>query len=169
MENIDELLELDRLNMASIIEQAGGKFDPEFRRRKILEEMERGAVFISIQRTGNTIAYLEYMPEPNEPWHIMSIQVHPSHQNGFVLRDLFSEAGRRMRARPPSSIRSSVHFSNQASLNLHRKLGFMKIGEKAERILFSVDGPTLAQRLDRFTRRMTGANTASNQFAKPHE
>ncbi len=153
MENIDELVELDRLNMAGVIEQTGGKFDREFRRRKILLEMERGAVFFSIQRSGNTVAYLEYMPEDDDSWRILSIQVHPAYQNGFVLRDILSEARRRLPVHAPASIRSSVHFTNQASLRLYHKLGFVKIAEKEDRILFTIDGKALRQRLARFQER----------------
>jgi L-amino acid N-acyltransferase YncA len=155
MENVDELVELDRLNMSSVIEAAGGKFDPEFRRRKILLEEERGAVFITIRRSGTTVAYLEYMPEPENTWKIASIQIHPSHQNGFVLRDLLAEASRDLRSRTPSSIRSSVHFTNQASLRLHRKLGFVKTSETEDRILFRIDGTALSERLARFRKTET--------------
>jgi len=155
MENINELVELDRLNMTPVIEQAGGTFDPELRRRKVLLEMEKGAVFFSIQRSGKTIAYLEYMPEPDDRWRVMSIQIHPAHRNGFVLRDLLSEARQRLQTHAPSAIRSSVHFTNQASLRLHRKLGFVKIEEKEDRILFVTDGKTLSERLARFKKRET--------------
>ncbi|PIE63646.1 MAG: hypothetical protein CSA26_11975 [Desulfobacterales bacterium] len=153
MENIDELVALDRLNMAPVIEQAGGTFDPEVRRRNLLLEMEKGAVFFSIQRSGKTIAYLQYMPEPNDRWNIMSIQIHPAYQKGFVLRELLSEARRRLQTDAPSVIRSSVHFTNQASLRLHRKLGFMKVEEDADRVLFVIDGKTLCERLARFKKR----------------
>ena len=85
----------------------------------------------------------------------MSIQIHPAHQKGFVLRDLLSEAGRHLQTHAPSTIRSSVHFTNQASLRLHRKLGFVKIKEEADRILFVTDGKTLAERLARFKKRDT--------------
>ncbi len=153
MENIDELVELDRLNMAPVIEQFGGKFDPELRRRNLLLEMEKGAVLFSIQRSGKTIAYFQYMPEPNDSWNIMSIQIHPAYQEGLVLRDLLSEARQRLQFDAPSTIRSSVHFTNQASLRLHRKLGFMKIEKEAGRILFVIDGKTLCERLARFKKR----------------
>lgn len=63
MENIDELVELDQVNMAPLIERAGGRFDPAFRREKILVEVERGALFLCIRRAGRIVAYLEYLPE----------------------------------------------------------------------------------------------------------
>ncbi|MDP6543523.1 MAG: GNAT family N-acetyltransferase [Phycisphaerae bacterium] len=155
MENIDELVELDRLNMTPFIEQAGGTFDPELRREKLLLEMEKGSIVFSVQRSGKTIAYFEYRPEPNDVWNIMSIQIHPSYRNGFVLRDLLSEARERLQTHAPSAIRSSVHFTNQASLRLHRKLGFVKIEQKEDRILFVTDGKTLSERLARFKKRET--------------
>ncbi|PIE40323.1 MAG: hypothetical protein CSA51_01430 [Gammaproteobacteria bacterium] len=105
MENINELVELDRLNIAPVIEQAGGKYDPEVRRS---------------------------------------------------LRDLLSEARRRLQTDAPSAIRSSVHFTNQVSLRLHRKLGFMKIEEEADRVLFVTDGKTLCERLARFKKKTDG-------------
>ncbi len=153
MDNIDELVELDRLNMTPVIEQAGGTFDPEFRRENLLLEIKKGAIVFSVQRAEKTIAYLQYMPEPNDVWNIMSIQIHPSWQNGFVLRTLLAEARERLQIHKPSLIRSSVHFTNKAFLRLHRNLGFVKLEEKADRIIFVADGKTLSRRLACFKKK----------------
>jgi len=95
MTNIDQLVELDRLNMAPVIEQAGGKFDPEFRRKRILVELQNGAAFITVERSGKTVAYVECMPQSDDDWKVMSIQVHPEHRSGVLLRDLLRQAYRR--------------------------------------------------------------------------
>lgn len=74
MEVISAFLELDCLNMAPIIASSGGTFDPAFRRQKIMEEIERGAVFLSVCRAGKVVAYLEYMPETDNTWYVISTQ-----------------------------------------------------------------------------------------------
>jgi len=151
--DINELVELDRLNMAPIIEQADGRFDPEFRRSKMLLEQEKGAEFIVIGRGGVIVAYLEYLQEFDGILSVLPIQIHPSHQNGFVLRDLLGEAGRRLPARVPVDIRSSVHATNRTSLSLHVRLGFVETGKSADRILFRTDSARLSDRLNRFHRK----------------
>lgn len=147
MENIDEIVELDRLNMTPVIERTGSTFDPDLRRKKIIAELQEGAVFFSVRRAGETVAYLEYMPELHDTWNIMSLQVHPAHQSGTVLRDLLTEGRRCLQANVPSCIRSSVHVTNQTSLRLHHKLEFVKTEEKDGRILFVTEGKILLKRL----------------------
>jgi L-amino acid N-acyltransferase YncA len=167
--DVDALVELDRLNMTAVIERAGGKFDPQFRRSKLLVEQERGAEFVCVGRHGRTVAYLEYLCEPDGAWQVLSIQIHPAHQTGFVLRDLLNEAGGRLLAKNPVAIRSSVHVTNHASLRLHRKLGFIETDRTADRVLFRIDGGRLSQRLVHFHEKNTMTNNPveRTQLAAP--
>jgi L-amino acid N-acyltransferase YncA len=151
--NLDDLVELDRLNMAPVIERAGGKFDPAFRRKKLLAEQEQGAEFLCVERQGRIVAYLECIRESDGTYNVLSIQIHPSHQTGFVLRELLGMASDRLTALAAGNIHSSVHMTNRASLELHRKLGFEECSRTQDRILFQVDAAGLRDRLRRFPKR----------------
>ena len=152
MDDIENFVELDRLNMAAVIDAAGGTFDPVLRRRKIGTEREEGAVFLSACRAGKIVAYLEYMPEGGLEWKVMSIQIHPDYQHGPVLRDLLAQFHQQLLSNAPQSIRSSVHDTNTQSLSLHRKLGFVKTREDGNRVLFEIAGNVLCRRLARYTK-----------------
>jgi ribosomal protein S18 acetylase RimI-like enzyme len=165
MEDIDKFVELDRLNMAPIIEAAGGRFDPDFRRQKIVQERERGALFLSALRDGEVVAYIEYMPGADDVWNVMSIQIHPLCQNGTILCDLLATAWKDLSVSRARTVRSSVHTTNNPSLRLHRKLGFLKTGEMNDRILFETDAQSLCERLERFGKRRKKANNAMHADA----
>lgn len=156
--NLDDLVELDRLNMAPVIERGGGNFNPAFRRKKLLLEQERGAEFVCVEKEGHLIAYLEYLREAEGVYNVLSIQIHPTCQTGFVLRDLLGKACERLAALASGGILSSVHVTNRASLVLHRKLGFEENGRTADRIFFRGDVSRLCERLRRFQERKTTAN-----------
>ena len=153
--DIDAFVELDRINMAPIIEKAGGSFNPQFRRERMLLELEEGATFLFVQKRGLTVAYLETMREADDTFNVMSIQIHPSFQKNCTLRDLLVAASKQLLVKLPREVRTSVHFNNHRSLKLHRKLGFEETQEKDGRILFRIDGAQLCQRLAQFNKNNT--------------
>ncbi|MEJ2705752.1 MAG: GNAT family N-acetyltransferase [Sedimentisphaerales bacterium] len=148
--DVDAIVEIDRLNMAHIFTASGGKFDPQFRRDRILIELEEGATFLCIHKLGQLVAYLEIMNEPGELCYVMSIQIHPSNQHGSILRSLLSAAYEQLEVGTPKEIKTSVHFNNFRSVNLHRKLGFKETRREGDRILFRIEGKHLLQRLARY-------------------
>ena len=150
--DIEQIVELDHLNMAAILEQVGVHFEPARRRKGLLEEINKGAVFIMVKREGRIIAYLEYLPECDGSIHIKSIQVHPNYQRRLVLRQLLAEAHSNFNDIHPALVKTSVHRSNRASLALHRKLGFQQVEQTGERTWFEVDGAQLLNRLAAYAR-----------------
>ncbi len=153
MENLNEIIDLDRLNMAPVIEASGGTFDPERRRGGLTREIEGGAVFVVVRRDGELLGYLEYESEPGHIWHILSIQIHPGHQRGLVLRGLLSQFHDHLADNPPTALRTSVHLNNDASIQLHRGLGFVESAREQDRVLFRAQGGELCKRLRRFSKR----------------
>lgn len=153
MNNLNEIIELDRLNMAPVIEASGGTFDPDRRRAGLAMEIKRGCTFVTSQGDGAMLGYLQYELEPGDVWHILSIQIHPTHQRGLVLRGLLSQVYNRLAEHPPVALRTSVHLTNAASIQLHHSLGFTESGREQDRILFRVEGADLCKRLKRFSDR----------------
>jgi ribosomal protein S18 acetylase RimI-like enzyme len=150
--DVDALVELDRLNMSPLIEAGGGHFDPAFRRKKLLQEIEGGAAVRILRRERKVVAYLEYKPEEDGRWRILSIQVHPDHRGGGLLRELLGLAAKAARKGGPGRVVTSVHVGNKPSISLHERLGFRRIGGDGDRLVFEVAGDTLRRHLTRFER-----------------
>ncbi len=153
MNDLNEIIELDRLNMAPVIEASGGTFDPERRRAGLAIEIERGCTFVTSHRHGDMLGYLQYELEPGDVWHILSIQIHPTHQRGLVLRGLLSQIYSHLVEDQPAAVRTSVHLTNPASIQLHRSLGFSESRREQDRIQFRAEGSDLCERLKRFSGR----------------
>ena len=150
--NSEQIIELDRLNMAPVLEKVGGVFDSEKRRTGISDEICKGAVFITIERANRVAAYLEYSPESNGDIYVKSLQIHPDYQGRAMIRQLLRRVYFQMNGLALAKIKSSVHRANVASLALHRKLGFKAVELNEEKIWFEIDGADLVQRLQKFVR-----------------
>ena len=155
---IDEIVEIDRLNMADFIEASGGKFDPERRRRTVKKEIEKGAIFILVNRANKLADYVEYWMERDETLNVASIQISSRFRNGSVLRELLSQAYDNLRKNPPSEAITSVHLNNRLSQKLNNKLGFKKIKEKEDRVYFKADGIEFLNNLARFADKQRKVN-----------
>ncbi len=151
--DIDQILELDRLNMTAIIAEAGDKFDPERRRAALLAEIGDDAAFILIRRSGRLVAYVEYIPQHDNSWKVASIQIHPKNSNGIIMRPILSQAYDRLKSGCPSAIKSSVHINNEASVRLHTRLGFKETTRTDERILFEISGKNLLDNIAVFLKK----------------
>ena len=144
---IEEIAEIDRLNMTDFIEALGGKFDAERRREKVKEEIEKGAIFILVNSANHLVGYIEYWIEENRILKVASIQVIPKFRNGTVLRKLLSQAYCKIEKDPPLEVITSVHINNKLSKKLNHKLGFKKIKQQGDRIIFKASGVELLNRL----------------------
>ncbi|MDE1465344.1 GNAT family N-acetyltransferase [Spartinivicinus poritis] len=137
--DIEEIVALDELNMALIIREAGGVFDPLWRKKKLFEEIGKGCRIMTNYIGGELAGYLQYIQEDDDEVYILSIQIHPKYRNGITLRALIKKS---LREITPSSIKyitSSVHRNNTSVIKLHRKLGFLVFNETKERVLFKLD------------------------------
>jgi ribosomal protein S18 acetylase RimI-like enzyme len=159
-EDIDALVELDRINMSPLIAAAGATFDAAFRRAKLVREIREGAIVDVVRRGRKLVGYLEYGPKEDGSWRIYSIQMHPDMQGRGVLRDLFAVAAVAVRVQRPGRVTTSVHRQNERSISLHQRLGFEQEGENGDRIEYVADGVTLGVRLKRYerTRKATRAS-----------
>ena len=110
---IDEIIEIDRLNMAGFIEALGGKFDTQRRRRALNEEIKKGAIFVLVNRADRLAGYIEYWIEKDKTLYVASIQISPKFRNGAVLRNLLSQAYNKLRKDIPFEASTSVHTNNR--------------------------------------------------------
>jgi GNAT superfamily N-acetyltransferase len=151
--NIDNILELDRLNISPILEAVGKKFDSHYRRNSIEAEQRQGASFITIFRSDLLVAYLEYLPVCRYKWEIMSLQIHPDYQRTGILRDILAKSFSILSQHIPIVIKSVTHTSNARSLVLHRKLGFKIVGQSDDRIFLEANGIALYRQLAFFCKK----------------
>lgn len=153
--NIDQIIELDRINMEPVIEQLNlpFKFNPDLRRKGIEKEINEGAKFIFIERDNIIIAYFEYIMDDFGVCKIPSIQIHPEFQNGIALKKLLDKVYSEWSYNCPLVVTTSVHKTNKKSLNLHKRLGFEVVNETNERVEFKIPGEKLIKRIEFFLRK----------------
>lgn len=144
---IEEIIELDKINMESILKKFSIEFNPKLRKDGLEKEISQGAEFVIIKKNDILIAYLEYIIQDDNTCKVPSIQIHPKHQNGITLYHLLVNIYDELKNNCPTYIYSSVHKDNTASLNFHKKLGFININETNERIEFRVSGKELLKRI----------------------
>ena len=148
---IDEIVELDRINMSSIIEAQGGMFDEDRRRNSLVADLSKGLVIIPNIENEQLIAYLELLQIDNRNVKVRSIQIHPGCNKGLALKKLFS---RFLEFFPkntlPEYFCSKVHKANTKSLALHKKLGFTRYKTDDDSDYFKVQGNTLYEYIKRF-------------------
>jgi ribosomal protein S18 acetylase RimI-like enzyme len=147
LKTIQEIIELDKINMQPILEKLSIVFNPQLRKNGLDKEINEGAKFVIIKRNDNLIAYLEYVIEDGNTCKVPSIQIHPQYQNGTTLYRLLVSIYNELKNNCPTYIYSSVHKNNVASLNLHKKLGFLSINETNERIEFKASGKEFLERI----------------------
>ena len=149
---LDAFVELDRLNMAPIIEAEGGTFDPAFRHSRLISEIKAGAELNGVWQNNRLVGYLEFHIV-GDCCKVQSIQIHPDYQNGVVLAQLLGQFCKRLRRTSMLTVNSCVHQGNLKSLSLHRKLGFDEIKRENNRLFFEVNSYDLIERLKRFEHR----------------
>ena len=146
----DDIVELDRLSMSNIQKKAGLEFNPVARHSRLEKEIFFGSRLIRVHRSQTLIAYLQFLVRPDRLADFQSIQIHPSYRHNLsVIRELAREAIDLVSESDAINIRSTVHLTNDASLSLHRKLGFSVAEARADQIVFETEPRTLIQRLNR--------------------
>ena len=149
--DIENIIELDRLNMTKFFKDSTIQFDPCIRRKGLLKEIEEGASFIMIERNCRLVAYIEYVPVSDGNVYVASIQIHPEYTHRFILRRMLSNVYHKLKNNFPFAIRSSAHLNNKLSLKLHDKLGFEIVDKDNERIYFTTSGQELVERLSGYS------------------
>ena len=148
--DLEQIIELDRLNMTPLLKAAGIEFDPDRRREGLQGEINKGAWFVVVERNHKIIAYVQYLLEGNGIATFPSIQVHPEFKGSFIVRSLLSDLYQRLKNDCPNLIHSSVHNNNKPSLSLHRRLGFREKERINERILFEINGREFLENISKF-------------------
>lgn len=144
--DIQQIVEIDRLNMAAVIHQLGMDFILEKRRDGILSEIAKGVKFITIKRDDKTQAYLSYKVT-DDSLRIMSIQIAPDISRS-VLRALIKASLHKAAQEKYSGINSKVFSNHKASIAFHYKLGFELKEERQDVCYFIIEKQSLISRLE---------------------
>ena len=149
MESIDieSIINLDEKNMKKYFQNSNFIFDRNKRRLGIENEINNGAIFITVFKNGNISGYLEFIEDENGTAKFPSIQLDQSNSHPIILRTFADKILNILQNRLPKKILSNAHNSNLKSIQFHKKIGFKEIGEKAERIIFEIEGLELYNKI----------------------
>jgi hypothetical protein len=148
----EEIVEIDRLNMASQFVSENGLFDPAIRFEGLRRELANGANILQVRRNNKLVAYLEFIPPVDGKFYVPSLQIHPDHIGSSVLRSLLELAAESIKCWPASMLRTRVHARNYKSVRLHQKLGFIQLPSVDGRLHFEVSSEALYDALKAFRR-----------------
>ncbi|MDX1490233.1 MAG: GNAT family N-acetyltransferase [Pseudohongiellaceae bacterium] len=137
-EIIEEIVELDRINMSEVIKTSGGEYSEDMRRSALKRELASGSQLLTYYRNGLLAGYLQYTTDNIGACYVISLQVHPEHRNGVVLRSLLKNFRGEIRIQNIKELKSSVHTNNKESVSLHERLGFRVVRTENERHQFSL-------------------------------
>ena len=157
----NEIIELDRLNMEAHFIASGETFDSARREAGLGSEIQEGAQFLQVRRSGELIAYLEYLPPQDGKFRIPSLQVHPTYRGTSILRPLLAQAAHRIGSWPDAMLQTRVHSTNSKSIRLHSRLGFSHVASSDGRLVFTISVSALRAKLQTYsglTQRSSGAH-----------
>lgn len=118
----DQIIDLDRRNMQSIMDQAGIEF-PEEKRRKGLESE---ATFIIAFDHETLAGYLDYLRSWTNPDYIYigSVQIGKRYRGTGLLLMLLDQLRDLLAAEEFAGLETNVQKVNVAAAQLYRKIGF---------------------------------------------
>lgn len=164
----EELLELDRNNMATQFLASGGEFDGTIRRHSLHQEWSDGAEFFLHRREDMLAGYLEVMPVSPGRLTVRSLQINRNFSGAVTLRALLGAALSALDIATVHVVTSSAHSSNTPSRKLHHGLGFEVVGvdnsrHGGARILFQASAEDLRHRLSSLARASTSIHRICNR------
>jgi hypothetical protein len=146
----EDIVELDRLNMASYFAAENRLFDPAIRFDGLRREFADGAKILQVRRHAKLVAYLEYIPPLDGKFYVPSLQIHPDYLGSSVLRSILIQAAECINSWPAATLRTRVHDQNLKSVRLHQKLGFHRIPSDDKRLHFEISSEVLKDSLKVF-------------------
>ncbi len=119
---IEQIIEFDKANMQSVLEEAGIDFPEENRRRGF----ENNPTFIIAANGGKIIGYLEYTRSWNDAdyIYISSIQIDKKYRNSRLILRLIDEFAKLAEKEDFKGFETNVQKNNLPVVELYRKIGF---------------------------------------------
>ena len=118
---VEQIIDLDRKNMLTILDQAG----IEFPREKRLKGLQSATFVIAFD--GHAIAgYLQYLPSWRNPDYIYigSVQIEKRYRGSGLLLAFFDHFRKLVAAEEFAGFETSVQKVNEAAVKLYQKIGF---------------------------------------------
>lgn len=154
---VAELVELERVSMAALRAATGTAFDAAALTQSYHRQIRDGAEFVTVRRDDRLVACIGFMTAAvHQECVVTTLQTDPAYRQGSVLRDLLSQVSHRLQGIDPAVLRAgwlvgTVHPLNEASIQLHRKLGY-KEERRNGLIIYRIRASDLAERLQRYAR-----------------
>ena len=148
--NIKGIVELDKLNMSNILLNSKDEFSYDSRKNELIKEISDGVKIVEYNNDLQLAGYIQYDFLENGNCFILSLQVHPLHRGGAVLKTLFKSLAKELNKEKPNALISYVHMSNPISIQLHKRLKFKIQKEYEEKFKFIIEGVNLQKLIDKF-------------------
>lgn len=113
-QDLESIVEIDRINMSPILEEAGNKFSFDRRLKALKKELEEGAVIVTDNDNDMLSGYAQYLPKGNGEVYIVSIQVLPKYRDGVALRRQLNKLKKDFAAKNIFAVTSSVHETTKS-------------------------------------------------------
>lgn len=146
--HILQIAAIDHANMAAMMYDMGILFSPDRRVADIAAEIEKGVRFVVIEKESNILAYLSYVIA-DDTVKVKGIQLRPS-AGKYALKQLLSKMALATAQEAFREVRSKVYIANQASLRLHKKLGFIQTQQRGGSVEFGISRQQLSTALCSF-------------------
>lgn len=119
---IEQIIEFDKANMRSVLNEAGIDFPEENRRRGF----ENNPTFIIAASGGKIIGYLEYTRSWSDAdyIYISSIQIDKKYRNSKLILRLIDEFAKLAEKEDFKGFETNVQKNNLPVVKLYRKIGF---------------------------------------------
>lgn len=139
---IDEILALDLLTLRDRVDGMLVPLDPVGHRARLVVSIARSEV-IAVRRAGELCAYFKCWPMGEDRWFVAGLAIHPAHRTPTVTAELLDGVDGFTRRAGVVEYVSHVYRDNDASMRLHRRLGFRVTREKPEGVEFRLGAAEL--------------------------
>ncbi|UDM16872.1 GNAT family N-acetyltransferase [Vogesella sp. XCS3] len=146
---LDDLLALDVLTLRQHTEAAGDSFDPAAHRQQLAASLADSQLLLVRGSDGSLHGYALLRRQSATHWFVGMLNVHPAHRHRRVLHALFQQLAALPGWAADSVLQSHVYRTNQASLQFHKKLGFIPEQQNDKAVALSIRYDTLNARLQR--------------------
>ena len=150
--NIKGIVELDKLNMSNLLLNSQDTFSYDARKNELIKEISNGVKIVEYNHELQLVGYIQYDFLENGNCFILSLQVHPLHRVGAVLKTLFKSLAKELSKEKPNALVSYVHMNNPISIQLHKRLKFEIEKEYEKKFKFIIEGINLHNLIDKFNK-----------------
>lgn len=144
-QEIEDIVELDRVNMAAMMKDCGIDFSSTFRKAEVTKEIEAGTTYVLHKEDGRVVAYLAFSVY-NDIMQVKSLQIAVS-AGKPALRMLLRKTIAVVSGLHYHELHTKIFIHNEPALRLYQKLGFVIKEQKNGSYYLFIDRDTLRKRI----------------------